>query len=238
MTTATLPADDTGATLTCLGGTRGRRYGEIILLGTDAATGHRVGSVYNTTGLNDPTGDGDSCPQELWEQVDPDAVAREYGALGVLKNGPRLWCLDWVEAVVGAERDFSGLGARWAAWIDVAGPRRPAPAAYTSLTSRRDTRFGPDRGSTAYVLDDPDGGSWVLKSVNLGTQPEQGYAGLAGLGGRLDLPPGWGFRAVPLDADLVLTPDRGTAPIVQDDLGNAYDRTGGPFSNHPLPRPR
>ena len=35
-----------------------------------------------------------------------------------------------------------------------------------------------------------------------------------------------------LDADLVLIPDNGTAPIVQDDLGNAYDRAGGPFSNY------
>ena len=50
-----LPSDDAGATLTRVEGARGQRYGEIILLGADAATGRRIGSVYNTTGLNDPT---------------------------------------------------------------------------------------------------------------------------------------------------------------------------------------
>ena len=233
MTTVNLPADDAGATLERIDGTRGQRYGEIIVLGTDTATGHQVGSVYNTTGLNDPTGTGDSCPQGLWERIDPTAITEEYDALGTIKNGPRLWCLDWVEAVIGAERDFAGLTARWAARLDLAGQaRRPRPVAYTPMTSRRNTRFGLDRGSTAYVLDDPDRNPWVLKSVDLVTQPGQTYDDLAGLGDRMDLPPGWTFRAVALDADLVLVPDAGTAPIIQDDLGNAYDRAGGPFSNH------
>jgi hypothetical protein len=40
------------------------------------------------------------------------------------------------------------------------------------------------------------------------------------------------FGTVTLGADLVLTPHDGTAPIIQDDLGNAYDRAGGPFSNY------
>jgi hypothetical protein len=233
MTTANLPSDDVGASLERFDGVRGQRYGEIILLGVDAATGHQVGSVYNTTGLNGPAGSTDSCPQSLWEQIDPDAVAKEHNALGAIKNGPRLWCLDWVEAMTGTERDFAGLKAHWAAWLAVTDHiRRSGPPAYRSLTSRRDTRFGVDRGSTAYILDDPDDNSWILKSVNLVTQPGQTYEALSGLGNRLSLPPGWAFRAVTLGADLVLTPDNGTAPIIQDDLGNAYDRAGGPFSNY------
>lgn len=233
MHTVNLPSDDVGATLERIDGARGQRYGEIILLGADAATGHQVGSVYNTMGLNDPIGAKDSCPQGLWEQLDPDAVAKEYDAVGTIKNGPRLWCLDWVEAMVGTERDFAGLKAHWAAWLDVTDQmRRPGPAAYSSSPSRRDTRFGIDGGSTAYILDDPDGNPWVLKSVNLGTQPEQTYEGLTGLGDRLSLPRGWAFRAAVLDTDLVLTPDKGTAQITQDDLGNVYDRAGGPFSNY------
>jgi len=233
MTTVNLPSDDAGATLTRIERARGQRYGEIILFGSDAATGHRIGSVYNTTGLNDSTGARDSCPQELWEQIDADAITKEYDALGTLKNGPRLWCLDWLEAMIGVERDFAGLKAHWAAWLDVTDQiHRSGPATYTSMISRRDTRFGINRGSIAYILDDPDGSSWVLKSVNLVTQTGQTYEGLTELGDRLNLPPGWAFRAAALDADLVLTPDNGAAPIIQDDLGNAYDRAGGPFSNY------
>ena len=105
-------------------------------------------------------------------------------------------------------------------------------SAYTPSTGRRDTRLGIDAGSPAFVLDDPDGDAWVMKSVSLITHPEQTYEGLTGLGDRLNLPPGWTFRAIVLDTDVVLTPDNGTARITQDDLGNVYDRAGGPFSNY------
>jgi hypothetical protein len=35
-----------------------------------------------------------------------------------------------------------------------------------------------------------------------------------------------------LDQDLVLTSDAGAAKITQDELGNTYDRVGGPYSNY------
>jgi hypothetical protein len=96
----------------------------------------------------------------------------------------------------------------------------------------RDTRFGIGAGSPTLILDHPYGDSWVMKSVSLITHPEQTYEGLTGLGDVLDLPPGWAFRMVVLDADLVLTPDNGTARITHDDLGNVCDPAGGPFSNY------
>jgi len=35
-----------------------------------------------------------------------------------------------------------------------------------------------------------------------------------------------------LEQDLILTPDKtGTAHIMQDNFGNAYDRAGGEYSN-------
>ena len=44
--------------------------------------------------------------------------------------------------------------------------------------------------------------------------------------------PGWQFRAVVLEQDLVLTADDGAVKITQDELGNTYDRVGGPYSNY------
>jgi hypothetical protein len=35
-----------------------------------------------------------------------------------------------------------------------------------------------------------------------------------------------------LEQDLVLTPDDGAVKITQDELGNTYDRVGGPYSNY------
>ena len=232
-TSVNLPSDDVDATLKRRDGIRGRRYGEIILFGTDPGTGRQVGSIYNTTDLNDPAGSGDSCPQELWDKIDVQVITNQYDAVATFKNGPRLWCLDWIEGMTGAKRDFAGIKAHWAMWLDVTDQIREHGAApYTPSTGRRDTHFGIDAGSPAFVLDDPDGDSWVMKSVSLITHPEQTYEGLTGLGDRLDLPPGWTFRSIVLDADLVLTPDNGTARITQDDLGNVYDRAGGPFSNY------
>ena len=43
---------------------------------------------------------------------------------------------------------------------------------------------------------------------------------------------GWNFQTVILEQDLVLTPDEGAAKITQDEMGNTYDRVGGPFSNY------
>ena len=116
---AKLPEDDQGSKLMRFDGVRGQRYTEIFLIGGHAITHHLVGGVYNTVGLNDPDGTGDTSPQAVLDKVDMDALKEEYELLSAFKNGPRLWCLDWVEVMVGAERDFHGLEARWVMWLDV-----------------------------------------------------------------------------------------------------------------------
>jgi hypothetical protein len=63
MTLATkLPPDDVGATPRHSDGVRGRRYTEIFLIDADATSGRLIAAVYNTSGLNDPAGTGDSSP--------------------------------------------------------------------------------------------------------------------------------------------------------------------------------
>lgn len=218
---AKLPPDNVGAALMRFDGLRGHRYGEIILFGHDTEPGNQLGSIYNTVGLNDFAGTGDTCPQQLWDNVDPGKLAADYAVLGAYKNGPRLWCLDWVECIVGAERDFQGVKARWVMWLDVSKELREHESfAYRPVTGRRDTQFGIDKGSPAFILDDPEGNSWVMKSASLIADPTRTYEQLTDLGERLQPPPGWRYRTSVLDADLVLTPDNGTARITQDDLGN------------------
>lgn len=230
---AKLPHDDIGAALMRFEKVRGQRYTEIFLIGGHVITGKLVAAVYNTIGLNDPTGTGDSCPQPILDKVDVDALKEQYDELSVFKNGPRLWCLDWVEAMVGVERDFNGLKARWVMWLDVPKEmRKHETVAYKVISGKRDTQLGINKGSSAFILDDPEGNSWVMKSASLMVDPNQTYESLADLGTRLKPAPGWSFRAVVLEQDLVLTPDNGAARITQDELGNTYDRVGGPFSNY------
>jgi hypothetical protein len=214
-------------------GVRGQRYTEIFLIGGHAITHHLVGGVYNTIGMNDPSGTGDSCPQEVLDRVEVDELKQQYDVLGAFKNGPRLWCLDWVEVMVGGERDFSGLKARWVMWLDVPKEMRAHESvAYKPLSGKRDTQLGINKGSPAFLLDDPDGNTWCMKSASLIVDPGQTYQGLKDLGSRLEPPQGWTFRAIVLEKDLILTPDGGAVKITQDELGNTYDRVGGPYSNY------
>ncbi|MGA9161702.1 MAG: hypothetical protein WB297_12680 [Actinomycetota bacterium] len=231
--TAKLPQDDAGATLMRFDGVRGQRYTEIFLIGGHAIIADINAGVYNTIGLNDPDGTGDTTPQALLDKVDVDALKEEYDIYGAFKNGPRLWCLDWVEVLVGKERDFNGLKARWVTWLEVPKEmRKHEEVAYKQIHVERDTQLGINAGSPAFLLDDPDGDSWCMKSASLIVDPNQTYESLRDLGGRLKPAPGWSWRSLVLEQDLVLTPDEGKALIAQDELGNTYDRVGGPFSNY------
>jgi hypothetical protein len=230
---AKLPQDDADAKLMRFAGNRGNRYTEIFLIGGDVAANQLVAGIYNTAGLNDPGGTGDTSPQALVDHVDVDAVKEQYGVLAAFKNGPRLSCLDWSEVMVGKERDFMGLKARWVMWLDVPKEvRAHESVAYKAITGKRDTRLGINAGSPVFLLDDPDGNTYCMKSASLIADPNQTYESLANLGSRLKPPPGWRFRTRVLENDLILTPDNGAVIITQDELGNTYDRVGGAYSNY------
>ena len=230
---AKLPEDDQGSKLMRFDGVRGQRYTEIFLIGGHAITHHLIAGVYNTVGLNDPDGIGDTSPQAVLDKLDMDALKDEYELLGTFKNGPRLWTLDWVEVKVGAERDFHGLEARWVMWLDVPKEMRKHEAvAYKQISGKRDTQLGINAGSAVFILDDPNGDSWCMKSASLIVDPEQTYESLEQLGDRLRPAPDWAFRTLVLKEDLILTPNDGNVKITQDELGNTYDRIGGPYSNY------
>lgn len=230
---AVLPKDDVNLTLLRFDGVRGQRYTDIFLIGGNSFTKELVGSAYTTIGLNNLTGSGDSSPQELLDRFALTELKKGYDLLSVYRNGPRFWTLDWVEIGLGAERDFNGLKARWYMWVDLPGDFILTESiAYRVVQARRDMRLGISTGSLAFMLDDPEGNTWVMRSASLVRNPRQTAESLKNLGSSLKLPPGWTFRAMTLDRELILTPDDGVVSITQDDLGNTYDRAGGPSSNY------
>ena len=134
----------------------------MFLIGGNSITKNLKGGVYNTVGLNSSTSTGDSSPQALLDKVDVKALKTQYDVLGVFKNGPRLWTLDWVDVVLGTERDFNGLKARWVNWLNV--PKgvdlhKKGDAAYKNITVERNTAFGFNKGKPIFILDDPGGQS-------------------------------------------------------------------------------
>jgi hypothetical protein len=150
---AKLPQDDRGAQLMRFEDIRGHRYTEIFLIGGHAITHQLVGGVYNTTGMNDPAGTGDTSPQDVLDKVDVDDLKEQYDVLGAFKNGPRLWCLDWAEVMAGRERDFEGLKARWVMWLDVPKEmRKHESVAYKAISGKRDTQLGVSKGAMVFGL--------------------------------------------------------------------------------------
>ena len=207
--------------------TRTKRYAEVFLIHGDP-TGDLKGETYNTFGLND-------APQAIMDALDTDALKQQSGVLGVFINGPRLWTLDWIEAPLGAERDFNGLEARWVGSLSI--PRgvdldAEGSTAYTPTTFERKTQFGMDKGKPVFILDDPDGNPWVMKSCSLKVDPTMSYEKLAALEDRLQPASGWNYRVQELEEDLILLPESGVAGIVQDELGNTYDLAGPGYSNY------
>ena len=232
---ASLPKDNAQLTEMKWDGLMGSRYTEILLVFGDPVTRNFTAGVYNTTGLNgaNPAGGGDSSPAVILDKIDMKKVKEDNDALSTVKNGARLWTVDHIGAKVGKERDFQGLKARWVMWFPIPDELREGKdLSYSIMAANRDTSMSIDKGSRVYILDDPQGTSFVMKSASLIKDPNQKFEDLKDLGSRLKLPPGWKFRSPILEQDLVFMTDNGKTMITQDELGNTYDRTGGPYSNY------
>jgi hypothetical protein len=228
------PADDAQLDRLEFDGLMGTRYTEFLIVWGNPLKKEFVAGVYNTVGLNTPDGGvGDSSPQARLEKVNLDQVKDEMDALSFVLNGPRLWTIDHLGVSAGTKRDFQGLEAHWVMWFPIPDEiREGKDLSYAIMPALRDTDMTVWKGSRVYILDDPDGNSYVMKSAGLIKDPNQKFEDLKNLGSRLNLAPGWKFRTMVLEQELVFKTKDGRSFIVQDDIGNTYDRVGGPYSNY------
>jgi hypothetical protein len=204
-------------------GLRGSRYGEVILVRAD---GQRFeAEVWSTMGFSD-------CPPDEFTALDDHAIAAERGALFALKNGPRRWALDAIEAGMGAAAPtttFGMLEMFRVATIDF-GSTPPSSDPYTERAVARDTVFEWAADAARHELTAPDGRRYVMQSLAEHVDPGQTLASVGGSGERLALPLGWAFTTRTEDQPLwLLSSSAGVAAVVQDELANTYqrvDRTG------------
>jgi hypothetical protein len=226
--------DGENAKITRWNDLRGVRYMEFFLIGSEPVDGQIKGTCYNTTGLNMAEGSRDSCPQALVGKLDGEKLAKEFRVAKVYLNPPRQWLLDWLDIALGAEREFGGLKATWCAVLNV--PRSvgkgKGPEPYKPATIARKSKFGFNKGSKVHLLDDPDGNTWIQKSLTQAVNRANTLENLDQIGSRLKLPEGWKSRMKVLDEDLILVPESGVARIVSDDLDDVYDVTGKGYSNY------
>jgi hypothetical protein len=194
---------------------RGTRYGELFAIFSDGEqfTAH----VYGTQLLND-------CPQELWETLDPAAIAQELGALIVKLNGPRFWMLDGLgskgEPIEPVLQEFNGLLMRRIALLALGSNPAQVPYAVRKVDRRVIMYF--DAGRDVYELIDPQGLAYVMQAYCTGVDATLDEKSLADLANRLALPTGWRFRTRVLQEELIVDTSHSVATVLQDELENTY----------------
>jgi hypothetical protein len=197
--------------------TRGLGQCEIFLL--KGQPGKLEALVYNTTGLND-------CPPSKFDPIDPKQVAQRAGSDLAWKNPRRFWMMDVLTiSLVGEPRDFDGLPFNYVAKMTMPPGFTPgkgqAGFAYQPTQIRRNTRYEFLKGKQVFLLQSPDGHTWVMQTYTTHTDASLTEADLPNLAQRLKLPAGWRYKAKTLDRDLTITTS-GLANIVPDDLENMY----------------
>ena len=213
------------------------RYIEIFLAAREPKTGELVAACYNTMFM--PEGipaSKDTAPQELVEGLDFDRIKTEYGVLNASLNGPKIWLPDWTEIDTGAIRKFGGIQAPWVARLDMGsntgGVSESTP--YKPMHIARKSGVGWNEGTTAVLLDDPEGNTWIMKGFQLGLKPRHTYDEFVSAGASMykQLPEGWKVRVKTLEKDLVERPESGVATIMPDEFFNVYDKTGPGMTNY------
>jgi hypothetical protein len=194
---------------------RGVRYGEIlpVYLRDDGLHAE----VYGTQMLND-------CPQEGWDSIDAETVAKELGAVLVKKNGPRYWMLDGlgtkVAPVEPVLREFGGIMFRRIATLALGD--KPGAGPYAENKVDRGAVFFFDAGKPVYELVSPQGEAYVMQALCVGVDPSMSEENLATLGERLSMPQGWTYRTRILEEELVVDTTASVATVIQDEFENSY----------------
>jgi hypothetical protein len=197
---------------------RDTRYGEIFLIRSEE--GQLIGAVYNTTGLND-------CPLDKWRALNPQELTTQFGVVAVQLNGPRFWTMDRITAnAAGEVVSFGGLEARWVAELpippDLSDPDHPGARYYRDMVIKRETEFHFAAGRPVYEMLTPDGKTYVMQAYSHIVDDSLTMQSLAALGGQLQIPEGWQYRARTPGQELTLATAWGQAHVLQDELQNTY----------------
>ena len=189
-----------------------------------------VQQVYNTSGTV-------PCTVEKFGPINAEALAQQLGALKVVKNPPRHWLMDSLWSYdAGESHDFGGVKATWMASVkippevlEILGKGGNPFVAYRPTVVSRHSKYLWKKGSTLYMLRDPDGKPWVMQAYTNLVDKSLNLAGLPNLGSELKLPAGWKYEVKKIDRDFIYDPPKDTGYQVRamsDDLQNVYQACG------------
>jgi hypothetical protein len=196
---------------------------EVALI-TGTSKANAIADFYNSTGT-------DICTPEKFAALDKAKIKEETGAREVFLNPSRRWTFDQLDVYEdGIERTFGGIKMTWMGVVPVEELEKAVTKGhYNPGYIFRDNQYTFKKGREIYLLDAPDGEVFVMQSFSNYKQQKVTLANARDLGSVLTLPPGWKFRSVVLDRDLIVNQKRtnGLAHVFQDDMLNAYQGSDG-----------
>jgi hypothetical protein len=202
---------------------RPHRFCEVALI-NGTSKGNAIADFYNSTGSGD-------CSPEQFAALDKKKIIEETKSREAFLNPSRYWVMDefWVYED-GVDRTFGGIKMTWMGVVPVAELEKAVTKGhYNAGYIYRNTQYKFNKGSEVYLLDAPDGEVFVMQSFTNDVQKQVDVNHIKDVGPLLHLPPGWKFRAVVLDRDLIVNQERtkNLAHVFQDDLKNAYQGSDG-----------
>jgi hypothetical protein len=196
---------------------------EVALI-TGTSKANAIADFYNSTGT-------DICTPERFAGLDKAKIKEETGAREVFLNPSRRWTFDQLDVYEdGIERTFGGIKMTWMGVVPVSELEKGVTKGhYNPGYIFRNNQYTFKKGREIYLLDAPDGEVFVMQSFSNYKQQKVTLADARNLGSVLTLPPGWKFRSVVLDRDLIVNQKRtnGLAHVFQDDMLNAYQGCDG-----------
>lgn len=175
--------------------------------------------VFNTLGHSD-------CPEANWQSLTGSELRTAFDTLYTVRNGPRFFLMDQIIAsgatLKGEVVTVNGITLEKRAELQIpVSALRGSP--YQETTIDRSTVYRFDAGKPVFQLTAPDGAVYVMQSYAQIVDPGLTYAGLPGLGAKLQLPAGWTYAMRTPTEDLIVSAT-GKATVVQDDLKNTYQK--------------
>ena len=154
---------------------------------------------------------------EWWDNLDLEALAEEFGAESVYKNGPQWWSMDEVGVMASRPVNVAGVPMAFGAHLPPGTLQIPK---YTVFNPAKFQNLLWKAGNPVYQIVDADGHVYILQGHKIPVDE------LATLGEKFKkLPADWAYRVKVLDQDLVmkLTPKK-SIPSVQDEFDQIYIR--------------
>lgn len=188
-----------------LADSRGYQYCELVF-----NYGEVGNDIYSTSPLAEAS-------LEWWQDLDLKALAQEFAAESVIKNGPQWWSMDEVGVLASEPVPVAGVNMVFGAHLP---PGTMMIPKYTVFSPAKTQSLTWKAGKPVYQLVDPGGYVYVLQGHKVAADS------LAKLGEQFkQLPEGWEYRVQVPTEDLVmkLTP---TVPIpsIQDEFDQIYIR--------------